>query len=111
MEKNKIENLLHKIIEATNKNRISWQRIEKASFSFKAKITDNTVYVHGGSGGMVFFSFIIFNSNGDEIGKLSSFDFTESDNEIEKLYNLARKNALGIDESLDEMNDFLDSII
>ena len=105
METQKIETLLHKVIKASELKKIEWEKNPKSESSFKANLGYNTIHILN-SGGEYYF--VIINDSGDQIGALKGVLYS---NELSKLYELAKRIALKIDENLDDLNSILDSII
>lgn len=105
MEKERIESLLDKVLLATRKNKIDWEKNPKSESAYKAELAYNTIHILGVSNN---YTFVIINESGDEIGRLNGFAY---DIKLQELYKLARIRALRINENLDEIDSFLDGLI
>ena len=105
MEQERIQRLLDKVIKASELKKISWEKNPKAESSFKAELGNSTIHILNSRGE---YYFIIINEFGDQIGNLSGGLYTY---ELEKLYELAKRKALRIDENLDDIDSILDSIL
>lgn len=105
MTDNKLRELAAKVLKASKERKIEWVKNLNDESSFKAELGNNSIYIlkYGSSSR----AFVILNDAGDEIGK-----YTEMYGyELEELYNLAKNKALKIDETLDDIDDLLDSMI
>jgi len=105
MDNSKLTELLNKVITASNNKKLDWEKNTKTETSFKALLGKNTLHILR-TGSSTYF--IIVNEAGDQIGSLSGVLYASS---LNNLYEIAKKKALRIDESLDEINSMLDSII
>ena len=101
-----IDELFEKILELSEQKKINWEKNVMSENSFKAQLKDFTIYIIPSAGD---FFFIIINGNGDEIGRLSSSDYV-FDSKFREMCDLARRRALKIDESFNEINSLLDSL-
>lgn len=105
MNDNKIHQLLLKVLQATEDKKIEWEKNPKDESSFRTDLGGSTIYIM--DIGSYEKAFIILNDTGDEIGRYAN-SYTH---ELDRLLDLARSNALKIDESLNEIDDLLDSMI
>ncbi len=105
MEKERIEKLLNKMLEATKNNKIEWEKNQKTESAFKASIAGNTAHIIKIRNSL---SLILMNDSGDQIGQLSGIIYEHN---LEKLHKLARIKALRINENLDEMDSYLDNLL
>jgi len=100
-----IDNLFMKVLELSKKRKINWESTQGTSF--KAQLKNFVIFIMHSSG---MFTFIIMNDNGNEIGRISNYESNILRDELDKMYDLAKRKALKIDESLNEINSILDSL-
>ena len=100
-----IERILRNLVTASKQFKIEWASVTKSSDSFTVDLGDTSVFI-----AMIRNSFylIINNKNGDEIGRLSGILYED---QLKELFELAKRKALKVDDSLNNLNDVLSKLI
>jgi hypothetical protein len=103
MENDKLIAILDKLLSASKKFKVEWLA-GKTNESFKTILGNSIVYVMNirGDGYLV-----INNDMGAEIGRLSGYTY---DYDIKELFEFAKRKALRIDQTLDELDNLLDGL-
>jgi hypothetical protein len=107
MANDKLYTILMKFLEASRAGKIEWIKNLKSDEAFNFKANDMTVTVAKVSTATYF---IVTNLQGIEIGRQHSGQ-PAYQAPILELYKLARRKVLKIDESLDNLDKFIDDIL
>jgi hypothetical protein len=116
--KMKIQDLLPKLLETTRRKKITWT--EYAGDTYVAKLGEQKFQVTQGfdeDSGEHFFRFNIYMGGGDHpyegrfIDSMYADGFKGSLSDLEELYGEARRNALGLDELISDIDDELNKLL
>lgn len=101
-----MQDVLTKVLERTREGKIAWKDTG-ATDRFTVVIGDSVMYVAEGGGSH---SFIVLDGSGLELGRLESDVMRNQLAPLRELLDLARRQALGIDERLSGLMAELDRI-
>lgn len=107
----KLSQLVHELVQKTQAGRIRWKKTDRSTaFLASAKSGSFVIDQESLVGGA---SLVIFDPNGSEVTRLQQtrlgvFPETWS-NELSRLYEVARNNALGVDRVIDDLLQELQS--
>jgi len=108
-DKEKLLQIAAKLLERTRAGTIEWdETADEATFETSmAKYSVNVTCAVEEGGPMV--TLAVLNDKGNKIEKLSDFADDQKGNVLAQLYELARRKALRVDESLDDLLHTLDA--
>ena len=106
MDDEKIFNILVKVIKATHKEKIFWDKNKKKESCFNASLGVNEIQII--ESGSSLYGFVIKNKFGDTLGQIGG-PFKKP--HLRELYMLAKNQALKVEKNLDEIESFLDRLI
>lgn len=113
-----IDDLLPKLLEATRRKKITWHAAAGATFF--SRIAERKFYVTQGfdeDSGETFYRFTIYIGGGDEpyegrfIDAMYADRFRGAYSDLEELYSEARRNALGLDKVISDIDDELGKLL
>lgn len=103
MEDEKLLAILRKLLQASKKFNVDWNT-GKSTEVFKSVLGNSTVFIANIRDA---YYLLINNEAGNEIGKLSGYAY---EHELRELYELAKRKALKIDQTLNELDNLLDGL-
>ena len=106
MDDEKIFNILIKVIKASHKEKIFWNKNTKIESCFNASLGVNEIHII--ESGSSLYSFVIKNKFGDIIAQIGG-PFKKP--HLGELYMVAKNQALKVEKNLDEIESFLDRLI
>ncbi|AGA07741.1 hypothetical protein CN151_15775 [Sinorhizobium meliloti] len=113
-----IEDLLPKLLETTRRKKITWH--EPMDNTFVSRIGDRKFQVGQGfdeDSGETYYRFNIYIGGGDSpyegrfIDSMVADRFKGAFSDLEELYSEARRNALGLDKVISDIDDELDKLL
>ena len=106
MDDEKIFNILIKVIKASRKEKIFWDKNKKKESCFNAPLGVNEIQIF--ESGASLYGFVLKNKFGDTLGQLGG---PSKKPHMGELYMLAKNQALKVEKNLDEIESFLDRLI
>ena len=112
MEQIKLVKILERLLAKTEADELKWEEITAEKYLCTLGESGIVIeYTEGGFNGADLMFLAIRNDEGREVERISDEDFpaeTEAYRKMRRLWSLARSNALGTDELLNELLDVLE---